>query len=280
MKRKLSLAIALGIVCVWALAARQVNAQEDPHHVSGHAPHIFARKGSPKSTNKPLIDHGGPVLPIANVHAIFWGDWNTRTSDIPAALDDFFGGFGGSSYANILTQYLRGSSNGNAPASTYAHTSDSSAPPSHSPTVDAIVSEACMTVGAGSPDPEGVYFVITSNFPKGASFCAWHSDGTCNGSPIVVAYLPNVNGVKGCGVPSTVSNGFSVGAQAMANVAAHELSESITDPLLNAWYDQSGQEVGDKCASQFGSSVTLGTTQWVLQEEWSNADLGCVQSIP
>ncbi len=280
MRTKLSLAFAIGVMCVCSFAARQADAQDNPHHE--HAPHIFAPKGSPRNTRKNLIDHGGLVLPTSNVHAIFWGDWNTSSSDIPNALDDFFNGFGGSNYANILTQYMRGGTpKGGPPVSNYIiEVPDSSAPPTHSPPVSTIVNEACMAVGAGAPDPAGVYFVITSNFPKGASFCAWHSDGTCNGAPIAVTYLPNVTGVKGCGVPSTLSNGFSAGAQAMANVAAHELSESITDPLLNAWFDQSGQEVGDKCAFQFGSPVTLGETAWVLQEEWSNANFGCVQSIP
>ena len=51
--------------------------------------------------------------------------------------------------------------------------------------------------------------------------------------------------------------------------------------MINAWYDSNGQEVGDKCAWQFGSPVTLSNgIEWQLQEEWSNANSGCVQSIP
>lgn len=245
---------------------------------SEHAPHIFAPKGGFRNTTKNLIDHGGPVLPTSHVYAIFWGSWGSP--EIPDALYDFFNGFGGSSYANILTQYMREGGSAPPPAVTYTIAApDISTPPAHSPSVRTIVNEACASLSGGAPDPEGLYFVITSNFPKQGSFCAWHSAGTCNGAPIAVAYLPNVTGVNGCGVPSTVNNGFSAGAQAMANVAAHELSESITDQFLNAWYDQSGQEVGDKCAFQFSSPVTLGKTEWVLQEEWSNADSGCVQSI-
>ena len=242
------------------------------------APHIFVPKGGSKRTGKNLIDHGGPVLPTSHVYAIYWGPVPTDISD---ALDSFFNGFGGSSYANILTQYMRGVPPA-PPASTLTVLApDSSAPPAHSPSVTAIVNEVCASLGTGVPDPEGAYFVITSNFPKTGSFCAWHAIGTCNGHSIAVAYLPNVTGVSGCTIASIGSNPFGNGGQSIANVAAHELSESITDQLINAWYDSSGQEVGDKCASQFGSPVTLSNgIEWQLQEEWSNANSGCVQSIP
>jgi hypothetical protein len=244
----------------------------------GHGPHIFAPKGSRKSKAKNLIDHGGSVLPTSHVYAIYWGP---VPSDISDALFSFFSGFGGSSYANIMTQYMRGVPPA-PPASTYTSLPpDPSAPPSRSPSVSTIVNEVCASLGGGAPDPAGVYFVITSNFPRSANFCAWHATGTCNGSSIAVAYLPNVTGVSGCGVTSLGSNPFSNGGQSIANVAAHELSESITDQLINAWYDSSGQEIGDKCAWQFGSAVTLSNgIEWQLQEEWSNSNSGCVQSIP
>ena len=71
--------------------------------------------------------------------------------------------------------------------------------------------------------------------------------------------------------------GHSEGLAAVANVTGHELSESITDPRGNAWYDSSGEENGDKCAWAWLSNpapepVVLGNgTSWVMQGEWSNA---------
>lgn len=142
------------------------------------------------------------------------------------------------------------------------------------------MNEVCAAIpNTPGPDPYGISFVITSNFPKGGNYCAWHSYGTCDGSQIAVVYLPNVTGVSGCEISSS-ANTYSSAAQSMVNIAAHELSETITDPFLNAWYDSSGQEVGDKCAWQFGAPVLLGTTSWQLQEEWSNANKGCVQTYP
>jgi hypothetical protein len=266
------------------LSTRAIPAQADPNGVDvmrrggENSPHNFTPKGSPKSTNKNLIDHGGAVLPTSHVYAIYWGP---VSSDVSDALYWFFTGFGGSTYANILTQYMRGGAPA-PPATSYTpFASDPSAPPSHAPSVQTIVNEVCASLGGSAPDPEGVYFVITSNFPRGANYCAWHSYGNCGGHQIAVAYLPDLNGVGGCDIPSLGTNPFSNDGQSMANVAAHELSESITDQLISAWYDSSGQEVGDKCAWQFGSPVTLSNgIAWQIQEEWSNADFGCVQSIP
>ena len=275
--------IALAFLSI-LLSMRAIPAQADPDGVDvmrrggEYSPHIFAPKGSPKNTNKNLIDHGGPVLPTSHVYAIFWGP---VSPDISNALYYFFNGFGGSSYANILTQYMRGAAPA-PPATTYmTFASDPSAPPSHAPSVQTIANEVCVSLGGSAPDRQGVYFVITSNFPKGANYCAWHSYGNCNGHQVAVAYLPDLNGVGGCDISPLDTNRFSDDAQSMANVAAHELSESITDQFISAWYDSSGQEVGDKCAWQFGSPVTLSDgTEWQLQEEWSNSNSGCVQSIP
>jgi len=38
-------------------------------------------------------------------------------------------------------------------------------------------------------------------------------------------------------------------------VATHELTEAITDPLLNAWYDAALNEIGDLCAYQYGTNT-------------------------
>jgi len=285
MKTKLGLAASIAVVVLFLSifsSTREVSAQApagiDVMRRGGkYIPHVFASKGSSKTKSRNLIDHGGSVLPTSHVYAIYWGP---VPSDISDALDSFFSGFGGSSYANILTQYMRGVPPA-PPATTYtALAPDPSAPPANSPSVSRIVNEACASLGGAAPDPEGVYFVITSNFPR-ANFCAWHSYGTCNGHSIAVAYLPNVTGVSGCDISSLSSNPFSNGGQSIANIAAHELSESITDQLISAWYDSSGQEIGDKCAWQFISPVTLSNgIEWTLQEEWSNATTGCVQSIP
>ena len=67
----------------------------------------------------------------------------------------------------------------------------------------------------------------------------------------------------------------------------HETGEMLTNPDLNAWYDSSGQETGDKCAwifgptNQYGGDVTWNGHTYEVQKEWDNhLSRGCVLSGP
>jgi hypothetical protein len=65
----------------------------------------------------------------------------------------------------------------------------------------------------------------------------------------------------------------SQGMAALANVSGHELSEALTDPHLDAWYDASGAENSDKCAWSFGTPLLTfsNNSRWKMQGNWSNA---------
>jgi hypothetical protein len=232
-----------------------------------------------------LINNGGPVLQNSTTYAIFWGAQSAFPSDLKTQLPNLLEGYGSSVLSNILDQYLP------APAlSQFDPTTatDISTPPARSPTTTAIVKEVCKQINKGALPMNpvdsvhsggGVYFVLTSNFPKSVNFCAWHSFGTCNGNHIAVAYIPNLKNVGGCNPGNLYrANSFSEGTRADANVISHELSEAITDPELSAWFDSVGNEIGDKCNFLFKSAVTLAnSTTWQLQEEWSNSLSACSQ---
>ncbi len=75
-------------------------------------------------------------------------------------------------------------------------------------------------------------------------------------------------------------------ADAAVNLVSHEHIEAITDPdTQTGWFDGSGQEIADKCAWHFGSSLgstgtgpfnqALGTGKYYLQQEWSNSAGSC-----
>ncbi len=125
--------------------------------------------------------------------------------------------------------------------------------------------------------------MLTSNFPKGANYCAWHSSGSCNGVPIQVIYQPNPAGVWGC-TTGVYPNG-SEQADSTANTLSHEIFETANDPRGTAWFDRKGEEIADKCAWTFTPSVIGGTTYtnkvgslyYYIQQEWSNNVSGCVQ---
>lgn len=232
-----------------------------------------------------LINRGGPVLQSSTAYAIYWGNQSKFPSDLKTAMPIFFEGYGDSVYSYILDQYLPDVETSNFDPATIA---DKTAAPRRSPSTAAIVKEACKYIKSGklpldaidaTNDSGGIYFVFTANFPRNLNFCAWHSYGTCKGQKIAVAYIPNLKNVLGCNPGDLyAANAYSEGTRADANVVAHEESEAITDPELDAWFDSSGYEVGDKCAWMFSSEVALANdTNWQLQEEWSNSGSACAE---
>jgi hypothetical protein len=244
-----------------------VNGENGLH---GAPEHLNFAKGSHKSGGSALMtNHGGPVLTSNKTQAIFWGDW-TNPGDKITGLDSFFSGWGGSHIAGDSTEYSGSNGRVTANSSYLGHVVDSSTPPNRALSTSGAVAEACKITN-NNPDPSAVYFIYTSTGAGHVSYCAWHSWGNCsNGAAIQVAYMPNIDGIAGCD-PGDTSGLHSQGLAALANVTSHELSEAITDPRGNAWYDGSGEENGDKCAWAFNGLVRVGTSSWLLQGEWSNA---------
>jgi hypothetical protein len=235
--------------------------------------HQFA--GGKSGGSSPLVDHGGTVLPASSVYAVYWGPSSDFPSDLQAGMDSLLTGFGGSSYLGIAQQYMRGASMSNVYQGAVA---DSSAPPSHAPTSAALGQEVCKLFP--SPDPSGLYIVFTSNAPN-IKYCAWHAKATCNGVTFQVAYMPNQAQLPSCS-PYTAANlhcnGYSDGTVTIADSVAHEFMETVTDAHIDAWYDQNGQEIGDKCDYHYTTCVSLSNaTSWQIQAEWSNAINGCQQ---
>jgi hypothetical protein len=80
-------------------------------------------------------------------------------------------------------------------------------------------------------------------------------------------------------------------AEATLDTVAHETHEAITDPTGTGWMDPNGFETGDKCEMGPQQGTPLGYApdgspynqlinghQYLLQDMWSNAATGCVQS--
>lgn len=248
--------------------------------------HVHLQKGSKSRQNNKssplLLYHGGSVIHASTTMAIFWGpQWNTPSfaGDKISGIDLFFAGFNTSTYASTATEYFDSTNGYITEKSWYlGHVVDSSAAPTKALSTNSAVAEACKIVN-NNPDPSALYLIYTATGAGQVNYCAWHSWGRCaGGRNIQVAYLPNLDKVAGCD-PQDTSTGHSQGLAAIANVTAHELLETITDPRGTAWFDASGNENGDKCAWSFPitqsnprgiSSFTNGST-WKLQMEWSNS---------
>jgi len=249
----------------------------------GHEPHLHHQKGEGHSSRSGggssalLTYRGGNVLHANKTMAIFWGsEWSNASfaGDKISGLDQFFSGFSGSRYAGTGSEYSDRMAYVSNQSTYLGKVLDLSAAPRRALGVAGAIAEACK-ITKNSPDPNAVYFLYTSTGAGNVNYCAWHSWGNCsNGAPIQVAYMPRLDGIAGCD-PQDGTTGHSEGLAAIANVTAHELLESMTDPRGTGWMDASGSENGDKCAWSFPSGNGVSTfangSLWKVQMEWSNA---------
>jgi hypothetical protein len=283
-KTKIALVLALFVPACAADTTEEATDSAEEGVTSAPEHEHLQRDAKPEAgTSTIMAFHGGTVLTSSKTKAIFWGsEWTSASfaGDKITGLDSFFSGWGGSNYAGTCTEYT-GSNGQVTSGSTYlGHVIDATAAPHHALSTSSAVAEACKITG-NNPDPAALYLIYTSTGAGHVRYCAWHSYGTCsNGAPIQVAYMPNIDGIAGCD-PQDHWTSHSQGLAALANVTAHELAETITDPRGVGWWDGSGAENGDKCAWSFVGPVTLqnGST-WKLQMEWSNAAYSAGTGFP
>ena len=268
-----ALALVAAGACVLGLVSTPARASDSPQGRS-FSDHVQGARGPLGSGGGNLINHGGPVLAASTAIPMWWGP--SFSPDYVSGADAFLKGLVTSGYLGIAAQYMPGDSISTAAGRDISDTT--TPPPAHSPKVGALASEVAALVGASNLNPNAVYLVFTSNFPSGGSFCAWHGSAVVDGVDVKVAYLPNVASVPACQSPALTvlqGNPYSPATQSNMDDAAHEFMEAITDPDINAWYDHSGYEIADKCQTVY-QTVTLGSTSWDIQEEWSNNAGGCV----
>lgn len=260
-------------------ATDALDAQAPPmlgiHWARGFEPNARAAqdaKAARPRSNPDMINHGGVIMPSVNAQPIFWGtSWAGYKGDKITGMDSWYTGFSNSHYAGTSDEYTGTNGQVGPVVNASSHVTDTSASTGGSNT-SVILAEVCKVIT--NPDSSGNgYYPVYTDTPRGhASYCAWHSYGTCSGVRVQFAFFFNLDGDAGCD-PQDNSGLHSQGLAALANVSGHELSEARTDPASpGAWYDSSGQENGDKCAWTFGVPlVTFSNgTEWKIQGEWSN----------
>jgi len=239
-----------------------------------------------------LSYNGGPVMVgTAQVYAIFWEPTgSTVSANYNNLILRYFRDVGGTGlYANN-SQYT--DTTGTAPsnatlAGSWVDTSSYPSSTLQDSDVQNEVTNAQKTNGWTSANTH-VFFVFTAQNETICSgsecsfttFCGYHS---FFGTNTIYAAMPYVGGVQGCDTPSSPNKDD---ADSTINVASHEQMEAATDPLLNAWTDSSGQEIGDKCNFTFaatasdGSDVNWNGDPYIVQEEWDNTQSGCAITGP
>ena len=124
-----------------------------------------------------------------------------------------------------------------------------------------------------------------------ATFCSYHGRIPLVGGVIIYSDDPFIN-ETGCDPREQHPNNNASDAT-IGGGLAHEHSESVTDPELNAWYDAKGNEVADKCATgkeatEFGEALGLAPDGarynqvldgdlYYYPQEWSNEANSCLQ---
>jgi hypothetical protein len=126
---------------------------------------------------------------------------------------------------------------------------------------------------------------------KHAAYCAYHSYISTASGMIIYADDPYVDGLNcdfGEEHPNNNASDATIGGG-----LAHEHSESVTDPELNAWYDSKRLEVADKCqtlseATEYGPAIgkapdgakynqVINGDLYYYQQMWSNEAGACEQ---
>jgi hypothetical protein len=237
----------------------------------------------------PITNHGGPVITQpSKIYYIWYGDWAGDTA--PTILSDFATNFGPSQYHKINTTYgvSQSVSYGGSTLDSYSRGRQLSYDD-----VGLIVKDNIVR-GVLPTDENAVYFVMGAADVNSTGFCtdlcAWHYHGIL--APAVnikYGFIGNPDycvavSRGGCYWQPTLSPNANPAADAMVNMVAHELEESLSDPNLNAWYDAASCENEDKCAWTFGTTyplengssanLRLGARDYLIQQNWMNEGAG------
>jgi hypothetical protein len=298
MRRRLLSALALPLLLA-ALAAMLPLSASAASVASHRTPHFLLRSTlgtqhlAVRYAGNNLSYHGGPVMAgTANVYAIFWEPTGNVQSGYNSLIQRYFGDVNGTGLYKNNTQYNNSSGQHASSEHLVASWTDTRAYP-ESPLLDSDIQNEvsrAQSVNGWSSSVNNVFFVFLQRnedlcFDSSQSqcasnyFCAYHS---YFGSDTLSAARPSAASFS-CNPGSSPNNHD---ADQTINVTSHEQMEAATDPLLNAWYDSGGNEVGDKCAWIFGrlnssgGDVTWNGHSYIVQKEWDNAKGGCVLSGP
>jgi hypothetical protein len=280
-----------------------------------------------------LSYHGGPVMTTTTTYAIFWTPptlQNGTATSLPTSYQNIqtalLTAYPGHGIDNNNTQYYMTSGTGFLTFTDFVQNVgtfggsyvDTSAYPA-SGCSDFVTGSNClsdaqiqaevskvMALKGWTGGMNHIFFVYTSSGEGSCGsgltgcaytdYCAYHGYFASGATTVLYGNEPYA-AAPYCQA-GTSPNGDAAG-DAAASVTSHELTEAITDPLLNAWYSASGEEIGDLCAWTYGTN-TWGTaneswpigysnififghppiTSFELQEEYDNHTGTCVQVGP
>jgi hypothetical protein len=227
---------------------------------------------------------GGRVVRNARVRAFFIGDWtSTANQDRATRLQQFLQDYFVSTRMNLLSQYGCGT----APTLVDTLFRSSSDHDLSNADVHGIMQAAIDDNSMPEPsagDEVCVLFLddATAVHDGSITMCAATSDNafgyhnhfaTTAGNDLPFAVVPGLTDTclqDSCSSDGTCSLHLTqTREQRQTQVTSHEFDEMVSDPDLNAWFeDGTGNENGDICNGQAGS-ITVGPNTWTVQLEYS-----------
>lgn len=273
--------------------------------------------GKPGGGSPLLFSHGGAVETVPKVFIVYWGpQWQTgfstggyTSAQAQSYVEGFFGGVGGSGWANTDTQYCQGVTSGTTvcpagaanvtnPSGQLGGTWNDTSPVPSSPSGSQIAAEAVSAAAHFGYSANADYMVFTptgmSQRGFGTRWCAYHSSTSSSSGAVAYSYMPYIpDAGLSCGMNFVNGSNDAFGHgyfDGFSIVGGHEYAEAATDPFpASGWLDGSGAEIADKCAwissgQGAAANTSLGANSYAVQSLWSNAFNGglggCVISYP
>ena len=294
------LLIVLALLCVPAFAQNDTQ-QRLPHDLEK------LHQKEAKTTTPTMIYHGGPVMVgPTNLYIVYYGNFTATQHNI---LDTFLQNVGGSGAFNVNSEYsqdIGGTTSyvqnilNYAPSTGSYNDSYSQGTALNGNSFVTTILHNAVAGGHLPSDVNGIYILTVSpdvKLPNNV-WCAYHTHSTSiiTGSDVkyAIAADPPASILGKCSgnltnYGDTTSPNGDVGMDEVVDSLLHELSETVTDPDLNAWYTSSGYENGDLCNFVYGTTFlaangshanhTFGTRNYLAQEIWSIASpAGCALS--
>src|SRR5215467_8671827 len=206
-----------------------------------------------------------------------------NTGNFRSLSQQFYSDISPTAYLNIVTQYpgtCSGSScvlsnNGGAvvlggswvdtqayPHPGVANNSGTQANPLSDADIQSEVTRA-MSQNGWTADTNSVFFVITGIFSssgalveecqsggvnctfRGVAFCGYHNN--FGSTPTLYSFLSDASFARGgCNEGSNTAVNGQIASDREVALMSHEFIEAVTDPQLNAWYNNpTGNEIGD-----------------------------------
>jgi len=273
-----------------------------------------------KTSSTQILYHGGPVMNQANsVYVIYYGNFPATTEPI---INTFMAGLSGTGPYTVNSSYSDATAKSPTPISTTYYFQTPAGTGAATGRDGSVIGDnysqgtqlssgdilkiVTHAIGATKlpADQNAVYLVLTAPDVKVSgfctSFCAYHntSKTIVSGTQIRYALIPYpTQKCTGCNgniavYGDTVTPNGDMGADTMTDDIMHELSETVTDPYISAWYTQNGAENGDLCNYVYETTsspiktktdvngatthynVTLGGKDFLVQLIWKNSGTG------